>query len=171
MSRLIQYFILNNDNKIKMKNRFEIFAIFWNKMSDLTIESHQIMAYCFIPVLPGPCGLYRSNDILGNKFSKDGNAINWYFNIVNAVNGFPNENGLILGNLSIAEDRVLTYASILQCENNFNPVLAYVPNALFYFEAETSMDKFVYQRRRWIDGTFAGYVFLLLTQPWHLWNW
>ena len=122
----------------------------------------------FLPVLPGPCGLYRSKDVLGNKFSKDGNAIGWYFDIVNAS---PNENGLILGNLSIAEDRVLTYASVLKCENNYNPVLAYVPNALFYFEAETSMDRFVYQRRRWINGTFAGYVFLLLSQPWHLWNW
>ena len=34
-----------------------------------------------------------------------------------------------------------------------------------YFEAETELNKFMLQRQGWINGTFAGYLFLLSWQP------
>ena len=32
---------------------------------------------------------------------------------------------------------------------------------MFYFEAETTLKEFVLQRRRWLNGTTAGYLWLL----------
>merc|ERR1712003_592331 len=33
-------------------------------------------------------------------------------------------------------------------------------NALFYFQAETELKSLVAQRRRWLNGTVAGYVYV-----------
>ena len=121
----------------------------------------------FLPVLPGPCGLYRTKDVTRDE------ARGWYFKIVNQN---PSETGLILGNLKIAEDRILSYASILKPKHptkthRNNLCLAYCRKAIFYFEAETNMEGFIAQRRRWINGTYAGYVFLVIKEPWHVFNW
>jgi hypothetical protein len=103
-----------------------------------------------LPVIPGPCGLYRAEDVLNNK------ARDWYFSITNAE---PDKTGIILGNVRIAEDRILSYSSVLKADghkqNKFNPL------ALFYFEAETSIHNLMLQRRRWINGAVAGYIYLL----------
>ena len=80
----------------------------------------------------------------------------YYFNVVNSN---PNETVLVLGNLRIAEDRVLSYASIFKAKP-YNLRLGYCPKA-FKFEAEVSLKSFISQRRRWINGTFAGYLYLL----------
>ena len=114
----------------------------------------------FLPVIPGPCGMYRCEDALQDD------ARNWYFDVINAT---PNETGLILGNLKIAEDRVLSYASILKLKHT--RFMGFVDEAMFYFEAETNLDSFLYQRRRWINGTFAGYWYLLIKHPKIFWNW
>lgn len=103
-----------------------------------------------LPVIPGPCGLYRASDILQN------NVRNSYFNVVNKE---PSETGLIEGNLRIAEDRILTYYAVTKTKEE--KYLAFNPLAVFYFEAETDLQKLMFQRRRWINGSVAGYIYLL----------
>ena len=103
-----------------------------------------------LPVIPGPCGLYRAADLLQDS------VINAYFSVVNEE---PSNTGLVLGNLRIAEDRILTYYAVTKTSEE--RYLAFNSLALFYFEAETSLEKLILQRRRWINGSVAGYIFLL----------
>lgn len=103
-----------------------------------------------LPVIPGPCGLYRASDLLQD------NVRNSYFNVVNEE---PSKTGLVLGNLRIAEDRILSYYSVIKTSEQKR--MAFNPLAVFYFEAETDLEKFILQRRRWINGSVAGYIYLL----------
>merc|ERR1712127_231630 len=41
----------------------------------------------------------------------------------------------------------------------------WVRDAVFYFESEKTLEKLVLQRRRWLNGTMAGYVFIALRLP------
>lgn len=113
----------------------------------------------FLAVLPGPCGLYRldyiSRECLAN-----------YFQIVSS----PTNVSFVEGNLKIAEDRILSYGAVLWASRPgsgkdgtiriFDCVTHYVPDATFYFEAETDLGELVRQRRRWLNGTTAGYIWL-----------
>jgi chitin synthase len=114
----------------------------------------------FLPVIPGPCGLYRSSILLKDEVRY------WYFDLVNKE---PTETGLVLGNLRIAEDRILSYSVLLKNEEPAN--MMFVPESVFYFEAETSLKQFILQRRRWINGTVAGYIYLLMIEPEHFIKW
>src|SRR5204862_6936710 len=112
-----------------------------------------------LPVIPGPCGLYRAETIL------DDNVRDSYFKVVNKE---PSEKGLVEGNLSIAEDRVLSNYSVIKIKEKY---MAFNPLAVFYFEAETDIEKFILQRRRWINGSVAGYLYLLIWKFWEFWKW
>lgn len=103
----------------------------------------------FLPVVPGPCGLYRWNFMVGKP-------LDWYFDTVNTPTA---ESGIILSNLKIAEDRILSYSAVLKTREE--TIMCVVPNAEFYFEAETDLAQLAKQRRRWINGTFAGYLYLI----------
>jgi cellulose synthase/poly-beta-1,6-N-acetylglucosamine synthase-like glycosyltransferase len=103
-----------------------------------------------LPVIPGPCGLYRYSAIKGE-------AIEFY---INNVALHPAECGIMLSNLNLAEDRVLSYSAVVKTHEK--AYTSYVPEALFYFAAETSPVQLFQQRRRWINGTMAGYLWLLL---------
>ena len=102
-----------------------------------------------LPVIPGPCGLYRYQAIKEK-------AVPFYLNTVAA---HPGECGILLANLNLAEDRVLSYAAVLRTHEN--AYTCYVPEAIFYFAAETLPLQLFQQRRRWINGTIAGYIWLL----------
>ena len=69
----------------------------------------------------GPCGLYRCSDALRDE------ARNWYFEVINAS---PSETGLVLGNLRIAEDRVLSYSTILKQPDSKR--MAFVDEVTFF---------------------------------------
>jgi len=71
---------------------------------------------------------------------------------------------MVEGSLLLAEDRILSYMALLmpKCD----AAIRYVPSATFYFEAETDPGQLLSQRRRWINGTVAGYLWLL--QNWKL---
>ena len=58
----------------------------------------------FLPVIPGPCGLYRSKDVLNN------NVRDMYFDAVNEKkdSGYA----LTLGNMQLAEDRYIVFITI-----------------------------------------------------------
>jgi cellulose synthase/poly-beta-1,6-N-acetylglucosamine synthase-like glycosyltransferase len=107
----------------------------------------------FLPVVPGPCGLYRASDMLQDK------PRDWYFGIVNEE---PDKTGLVLGNLRIAEDRILSTSAAWKTSGQKK--MAFNPLALFYFEAETELKMFILQRRRWINGSVAGYIYFLFTK-------
>lgn len=104
-----------------------------------------------LPVIPGPCGLYRASNLLSNSVR------NYYFDTVNKD---PDQTGMVLGNLRIAEDRVLSYAAVIKSENP-KAYMQFHPLAIFYFEAETDLSNLIFQRRRWINGSVAGYLYLL----------
>jgi hypothetical protein len=104
-----------------------------------------------LPVVPGPCGMYAAKNLLHD------NVRNYYFDTVNAD---PDTTGMVLGNLRIAEDRILTYAAVTKSPNK-NARMEFNTLAVFYFEAETDLRNFMFQRRRWINGSVAGYLYLL----------
>jgi len=144
-------------------------------------------SFGMLPVIPGPCGLYRFSAIcnikkrqeLRNQYEEltkdivnaaalsnlesshtdNGDyidAIDFYIKTV-ALN--PDETGMLLGSLLLAEDRILSYAAVLKTDKRFHT--KYEPSACFYFEAETNPTTLLQQRRRWINGTLAGYLWLL----------
>ena len=113
----------------------------------------------FLPVIPGPCGLFRSSDVLQESVRS------FYFDIVNAS---PQNTSMVIGNFKIAEDRVLAYASVLKTKDDKKQM--FINDGVFYFECETSMNAYLFQRRRWINGTFAAFIYLFFTNPMLFWN-
>jgi cellulose synthase/poly-beta-1,6-N-acetylglucosamine synthase-like glycosyltransferase len=103
-----------------------------------------------LPVIPGPCGLYRFAAIKGE-------AAPYY---LNELNQNPDTIGMLKASLLLAEDRVLSYAAVLLSKET-NAATSFVPAAIFYFEAETDTERLFTQRRRWINGTIAGYIWLI----------
>lgn len=83
-------------------------------------------------------------------------AVDFY---IKTVSLNPDETGILLGSLLLAEDRILSYAAVLRTDEKY--YTKYEPSACFYFEAETEPMHLLQQRRRWINGTFAGYLWLL----------
>ena len=104
-----------------------------------------------LPVVPGPCGLYRADNLLDDRVR------GYYFETVNKD---PDQTGMVLGNLKIAEDRILSNAAVIK-SNNPKAYAQFHPLAIFYFEAETDLSTLMFQRRRWINGSVAGYIYLL----------
>lgn len=82
-------------------------------------------------------------------------AIDFY---VKTVSLNPDETGMLLGSLLLAEDRILSYAAVLQTDKQYHT--KYESSATFYFEAEVNPTQLLQQRRRWINGTMAGYLWL-----------
>jgi cellulose synthase/poly-beta-1,6-N-acetylglucosamine synthase-like glycosyltransferase len=85
------------------------------------------------------------------------------------VSSNPATDGLIQANLKIAEDRILSYLLVLVDDAGGRSLQTHwVPTSTFYFESEGTVKELVLQRRRWLNGTSAGYVWLL-QQP-ALWD-
>lgn len=57
----------------------------------------------FNPILSSPCSLYRTKDLLVG-------SVRYYYSGIVISN--PDKTGIILGNLRVAEDRVLSYSSL-----------------------------------------------------------
>ncbi|ELR18601.1 chitin synthase [Acanthamoeba castellanii str. Neff] len=108
-----------------------------------------------LPVIPGPCGLYRRQDM-----AVPGGPWDYYFETVHTP---PENQDITMGNLLLAEDRVLCWAAALKTRER--RYTAIVPRAVFYFAAETQLKTLAFQRRRWINGTVAGYIYLALRNP------
>jgi cellulose synthase/poly-beta-1,6-N-acetylglucosamine synthase-like glycosyltransferase len=118
--------------------------------SSHAVDKPAFSALGFMPVLPGPCGLFRYNEIRGR-------ALDEYFAFVNKD---MEDMDMVEANLTIAEDRILSLEACIH-NNTGNKKTRWAPNALFYFEAELKLESFVKQRRRWNNGTVAGYFFLV----------
>jgi hypothetical protein len=113
-------------------------------------------------VIPGPCGLYRYSK-LG---SLEKGLMHQYFKLFSRSN-----KGLILGNVELVEDRILGTLLVFppkesSKDDNVMPVEGWpktglVHDAIFYMEAEKPLSQLVKQRRRWLNGTFATYIWML----------
>eukprot|EP00049_Salpingoeca_infusionum_P010449 m.179654 g.179654 ORF g.179654 m.179654 type:complete len:1110 (+) comp14644_c0_seq1:809-4138(+) len=103
-----------------------------------------------LPVIPGPCGLFNMKHL-------NGDGVQFFFD---KVKQDPDTAGLLLGNGLLAEDRFLSYAAVVSTHKP--TITEFVPESVFYFEAETELKTFVAQRRRWNNGTFACFVWLML---------
>jgi len=130
----------------------------------------------FLPVVPGPCGFFRAAALTDSIIEQ-----------VRTICTTPaRDDGLVQGNLKIAEDRILSYLLLLaddaqgkgSASVGRERLLAggggtqwqtgWVPSTKFFFEAETTLKELVLQRRRWLNGTQAGYIWLLSNRAlWH----
>jgi cellulose synthase/poly-beta-1,6-N-acetylglucosamine synthase-like glycosyltransferase len=115
----------------------------------------------FLPVVPGPCGLFRANAITNGILTS-----------VRTICHSTPEDGLVLSNLLLAEDRILSYLLVLVTQPQREGELFartwqthWVPSTTFFFESEATLKEFVLQRRRWLNGTVMGYIWLFFQEP------
>lgn len=106
-----------------------------------------------LPVIPGPCGLFRVRPL----FEDDGEgcAFDTYMAACTEVGG---RYGMLRGNCALAEDRPFTFAATYCTNGKYSA--QWVQHAVFYFQAETDLATLVAQRRRWLNGTAAGYYYV-----------
>eukprot|EP01052_Picozoa_sp_SAG31_P027076 SAG31_NODE_2504_length_5592_cov_3.052977_4_plen_1247_part_00 len=119
----------------------------------------------WLPVLPGPCGMYRYKDMSAESRHAPMSRRSKYFELVNRP---AMECGLVLTNLKIAEDRIPSLYAVFHETDAFKT--HWVHDAVFYFEAETDLKALVLQRRRWLNGTNAGYVHIMLNINKYIWS-
>ena len=62
--------------------------------------------------------------------------------------------------LRLAEDRILSFVSVF-CTGYGTKC---IQDAIFYYEPEVTFDMILKQRRRWINGTVAGFFFFILSK-------
>ena len=86
-----------------------------------------------------------------------------YFSLVN-----KEDDGIIFGNVQLAEDRIPSCLLVFRDDSgsetaskSHKPRTGFVHDAIFYFEAEKPLGQLVKQRRRWINGTFAAYLWVV----------
>mmetsp|Transcript_27705 Transcript_27705/g.56044 ORF Transcript_27705/g.56044 Transcript_27705/m.56044 type:complete len:550 (+) Transcript_27705:231-1880(+) len=112
-------------------------------------------------VIPGPCGLYRY-DALGDL--KRG-PMRQYFRMFQRSN-----QSLLMKNVEIVEDRIpgtLLSFPIKGDKEEVSmpaegwPQTGFVREAIFYVEATKPLSQLCKQRRRWLNGTFATYIWIL----------
>lgn len=151
--------------------------------SDHVITKSSFDSVGFLPVIPGPCGLYRSSE-LGTL--KQGVA-RQYFSLIN-----QDATDLVFGNVQLAEDRIPSCLLVFRQDDNIASLsneeedawtdenrnkthlqkkytrTGFVPDATFYYEAEKPLGQLVKQRRRWINGSYAAYLWVV-RQGW-LWK-
>eukprot|EP01083_Nonionella_stella_P029187 80435_1 len=118
----------------------------------------------FLPVIPGPCGFYRSEYVLQDSIR------GWYFDKIAEQNDVNNIN-LTLGNMKLAEDRILTITSILNYPGSVRHSL--IPDCIFYFDPQPNLTQLMKQRRRWINGSIATVLYVLQNVAFGEWqvNW
>ena len=103
----------------------------------------------YLHVLPGPCAFFRREGIEGPPLDK-------YFDI-----GYkPTQDlGMLQSSLKIAEDRISSWSAVWTGQQA--KYSAWVDEAVYFSEAELTMMNLILQRRRWINGIFSGYVFIV----------
>lgn len=70
----------------------------------------------------------------------------------------PSQTNLVVEGVKLAEDRIPSYA--LVTHGQAGSYTTWVDGAIFYFQAETTLEAFAKQRRRWINGAMFSYVWL-----------
>ncbi|CAB9507554.1 chitin synthase [Seminavis robusta] len=114
----------------------------------------------YIQVIPGCGGIWRASH-LG---SLEEGPMKEYFDLLTT-----DDEGVVLGNLKISEDKVLptlvTFQDDKACEKRSllpGPRLCFLPDAVSYCEAEYPLSTLVKQRRRWRNTAPARSLWFLL---------
>jgi cellulose synthase/poly-beta-1,6-N-acetylglucosamine synthase-like glycosyltransferase len=121
-----------------------------------------------LPVVPGPCGLFRlaplledpSNARRSSDLSTVDNDTSPFGFYAAAAKRAAENKDMLDGNTLLAEDRVLTYAAEFLTKDDCCKV-KWEKRAIFYFQAELELRSLVAQRRRWLNGTIASYVYVV----------
>jgi Chitin synthase len=71
----------------------------------------------------------------------------------------PDEANMTIALLALAEDRILSLAAAYKTTNPRRT--RYVQSSRFFFQAETKALSLLQQRRRWINGTIAAYIWFM----------
>jgi cellulose synthase/poly-beta-1,6-N-acetylglucosamine synthase-like glycosyltransferase len=141
-----------------------------------------------LPVLPGPCQLMRYNSLCSATRAKPfiNSSISMQQQLHVALREEPvltesplahfcnvvktpiDQTDMVLENLKIAEDRIPSYAIVTHGPPN--AYTTWTDGATFKIQAETSLEAWVKQRRRWINGAFASYVWLVFSHPELIWG-
>lgn len=165
-------------------DRFNNWEAQWTRAAQCSeVELDTIIRYDFtnrigfMPVLPGPCNMWRM-PLISDQFhvnlplKEDGDASasgsTTGSNLSSAVTSFDSimtaskqSPDLIRANMRLNEDRVLTLAAIVFSARHNSVTLNWVPDATYFYLAETSLSDLFSQRRRWNNGTLACHVDVL----------
>ena len=109
-----------------------------------------------IPILHGHCTFYH-----WSKVTKDAAFIDFYFRLAYKS---PAEIGFLMAQLRLAEDSVQAMYLLTHIPNAETSI---VENALFYFDVETTWEKFAKQRRRWNNSNVSASKYLLCGSSGH----
>jgi len=118
-----------------------------------------------LPVLPGPCALFRYSGLLSKRKILDiesGNetALEHYNNLVDIS---IDDTNICIENVKLAEDRIPSYSIVTHGEKG--AYTTWVDGTVFKFQAETTLKSFILQRRRWINGAFSCYLWNCVVHP------
>ena len=102
----------------------------------------------FVTVLPGAFSAYRYEALLGDPLEKYLKGEDLKKN---------NDDGIFNANMYLAEDRILCFELI--AKRNENWILKYINTAGAYTDVPESLDDFISQRRRWLNGSFFAAVY------------
>ena len=149
---------LDDDYRLSMKQHLRNCQIFEFEALYGTVGSYLLGG--FLPVIPGPCGLYRAFDVLKPEVR------DWYFDKVHQKD--ENKFDLTLANMQLAEDRILTISSVFNSRTDVTHAL--LKDCLFYFDPITSLESLMKQRRRWINGSVATVIFVLRKVDFKRWR-
>ncbi len=72
----------------------------------------------------------------------------------------PRDTNLVIENVKLAEDRIPSYAILTHGAPG--SYTTWVDGSVFDFQAETDIEAFAKQRRRWINGALFSYIWLAL---------
>ena len=114
-----------------------------------------------LPVLPGPCSFFRYTGLLAVRHSET--ALEHYNKLV--ATNIENTN-ICIENVKLAEDRIPSYSIITHGVSG--AYTAWVDGAIFRFQSESSLEKLILQRRRWINGALSCYIWNSFLHPFHI---
>jgi chitin synthase len=143
------------------------------KMSNI-LDKPLESAFGFISVLPGAFSAYRYaalQDTPGEKFiaQKEDSPLEKYYKgeymHVDSIDKPADPTNKFLGpiknffqeNMYLAEDRILCYELVAKRDRKW--VLRYVQQATGTTDVPEAVDKFISQRRRWLNGSFFAAVY------------
>ena len=128
-----------------------------------------------LPVLPGPCGMFRYSGLLSTRIGEDckthtdvessstgvrESALNHYNDLVDIS---VKDTNICIENVKLAEDRIPSYSIITHGQPG--AFTTWVDGAVFKFQAETTLQSLLLQRRRWINGAFSCYLWNCVVHP------
>lgn len=125
--------------------------------SSFLINTAMFNLFGALPVLPGPCQLIWWQHLETFKVNNE-SVLDMYFRHLNMN---IDESGIVKINTILAEDRILSFAMIFR---TFNLKTMWVSGTSFSYEPMMTWVNLLGQRRRWVNGTVATYIYYLMNE-------